>query len=366
MTIFVSANEKCFGNVCVPISYDKTVLPLQNETNNVKVDFKGIRILKVDDEDFTITLSFLFYMNWIDTQLNVQSHSEDLVYRNKTFTYLNSAVMDEIWLPDPYIFNLQNIQSKPDTNFLMDQKYITKLMDVKSITIYCSMVFDHYPLDSHVCYLKVCSTSYLEDKVSYKTEPFMDDHDIDLSGEHFKQLTVLDYEVELNKLPEKHSFIELGRQTDILRRSIAGFEIKLHRKYKKYIIYYYMPSGLIAIISCVSFIIRLENPGRIGILVTMMLAMVNIFMSVTTNSPTSSSNTISSIAAWLIFCLIFVTLCLAEYGIILYLKYFWFKLSDEEFKFISRKVDLFSLYISLSIFPVSILIFWLMQCKSTV
>ena len=252
MTIFVSANEKCFGNVCVPISYDKTVLPLQNETNNVKVDFKGIRILKVDDEDFTITLSFLFYMNWIDTRLNVQSHSEDLVYRNKTFTYLNSAVMDEIWLPDPYIFNLQNIQSKPDTNFLMDQKYITKLMDVKSITIYCSMVFDHYPLDSHVCYLKVCSTSYLEDKVSYKTEPFMDDHDIDLSGEHFKQLTVLDYEVELNKLPEKHSFIELGRQTDILRRSIAGFEIKLHRKYKKYIIYYYMPSGLIAIISCVS------------------------------------------------------------------------------------------------------------------
>ena len=114
------------------------------------------------------------------------------------------------------------------------------------------MVFDHYPLDSHVCYLKVCSTSYLEDKVNYKTEPFMDDHEIDLSGQHFKQKTVLDYEVEINKLPKKHSYLELGRQTDIIRHSIAGFEIKLHRKYKKYIIYYYMPSGLIAIISCVS------------------------------------------------------------------------------------------------------------------
>ena len=114
------------------------------------------------------------------------------------------------------------------------------------------MVFDYYPLDSHVCYLKVCSTSYLEDKVYYKTEPFMDDHEIDLSGQHFKQLTVLDYEVEINKLSEKHSFLELGRQTDTIRHSIAGFEIKLHRKYKKYIIYYYMPSGLIAIISCVS------------------------------------------------------------------------------------------------------------------
>ena len=248
----VNAKEECFGNVCIPNSYDKTVLPLQNEINDVKVDFKGIRILKVDDEEFTITLSFLLYMNWIDTRLNVKNNSEDVVYQNKTFTYLNKAVMDKIWLPDPYIFNLQNMKSKPDTNFIMDQKNITKLTDVKSITIYCSMVFDYYPLDSHVCYLKVCSTSYLANKVSYKTEPFMDDHEIDLSGEHFKQLTVLDYEVELNKLPEKHSFIELGTQKDILRRSIAGFEIRLHRKYKKYIIYYYMPSGLIAIISCVS------------------------------------------------------------------------------------------------------------------
>ena len=248
----VNANDECIGNVCIPNGYDKTRLPLQNETNNVKVDFKGIRILKVDDEEFTITLSFLFHMSWVDARLNIQSHSEDVLFRNKTFTYLNNVVMDKIWLPDPYIFDLQNIKSKPDTNFLMDQKYIIQIVDIKSITIYCSMVFDHYPLDSHVCYLKVCSTSYLEDKVNYKTEPFMDDHEIDLSGQHFKQKTVLDYEVEINKLPEKHSFLELGRQTDIIRHSIAGFEIKLHRKYKKYIIYYYMPSGLIAIISCVS------------------------------------------------------------------------------------------------------------------
>ena len=114
------------------------------------------------------------------------------------------------------------------------------------------MVFDHYPLDSHVCYLKVCSTSYLDRLISYKTEPFMDDHEIDLSGQHYKQLTVLDYEVELKKLPENLSFIKMGRQTDFIKRSIAGFEIKLHRKSKKYIIYYYIPSGLIAIISCVS------------------------------------------------------------------------------------------------------------------
>ena len=50
----VYANDECIGNVCIPNTYDKTVLPLQNEINDVKVDFKGIRILKVDDEEFTI------------------------------------------------------------------------------------------------------------------------------------------------------------------------------------------------------------------------------------------------------------------------------------------------------------------------
>ena len=249
---FVNADEECIGHVCIPESYDKTKLPLQNETNYVKVDFKGIRILKVDDEEFTITLSFLLYMHWIDARLNVESHSEDISYRNNTFTPLNSVVRDKIWLPVPYIFDVKNIKSSPDALFLIDQKYITHTVDMKSITIYCSMVFDNYPLDSHVCYLKVCSTSYLEDKVGYKTEPFMDDYEIDLTGQHFNQKTVLDYEVEVNKLPEKHTFIEMGRQTDILKGSIAGFEIKLCRKYEKYIIYYYVPSGLIAIISCVS------------------------------------------------------------------------------------------------------------------
>ena len=249
---YVNVVGECIGHVCIPDGYDKAILPLQNEINHVKVDFKGIRILKVDDEEFTITLSFLLYLHWIDSRLNVKSHSEDLSYRNTTFTPLNSKIMDKIWVPIPQIFDVKNIKSTPDAIFLMDQKYIVQIVHINSITIYCSMEFDNYPLDSHVCYFKVCSTSYLDDKVSYTTEPFMDDFELDLTGQHYKQLTVLDYEFELNKLPEKQSVIKMGRQTDIISQSIAGFEIKLCRKFIKYIIYYYVPSGLIAIISCVS------------------------------------------------------------------------------------------------------------------
>ena len=154
---FVNADDECIGHICIPDGYDKTILPFQNETNHVKVDFKGgIRILKVDHEEFTITLSFFLYMYWFDARLKVESPSEDILYNRNTNTFipLNSEIMAKIWLPNPYIFDVKNMKSSPDSNYLMDKKYIIQTMDIKSITIYCSMVFDYYPLDSHVCYLK--------------------------------------------------------------------------------------------------------------------------------------------------------------------------------------------------------------------
>ena len=112
----------------------------------------------------------------------------------------------------------------------------------------------------------------------------------------------------------------------------------------------------------ISFTIRPENPGRIVILVTTMLALVNIFMSVRTSSPTSSANTVSSIAEWLICCLIFVISCLVEYGIILHLKYLTSEpYSEDEFLSISKKVDRISLYSTFLIFVVFTITFWMLQ-----
>ena len=101
----------------------------------------------------------------------------------------------------------------------------------------------------------------------------------------------------------------------------------------------------------VSFTISPENPGRIGILVTMMLTLVNISMSVRTSSPTSGSDTVSSIGHWLVLCLIFVIMCLLEHGIILYLKYLSLKhYSDDEFVSISKKIDRIALFTAPFIF----------------
>ena len=107
------------------------------------------------------------------------------------------------------------------------------------------------PLDSQTCYFKMMCVDYIDDKSIFKTTMIKSIEESPSNRQlHFKKLDVLDYHVEFYHLTKKHSVYE----SKGLNRTIVGFEIKLLRKYGKYIIYYYIPSGLIAIISCVSIL----------------------------------------------------------------------------------------------------------------
>ena len=75
--------------------------------------------------------------------------------------------------------------------------------------------------------------------------------------------------------------------------STAGFELILSRKMSFYIITYYLPSGLFVGISWVSFLINPEViPGRMTMLVTLFLVLINIHNTIQTNSPKVNMNII--------------------------------------------------------------------------
>ena len=62
------------------------------------------------------------------------------------------------------------------------------------------------------------------------------------------QVTLLDYLVEVNELPEKNKTLCFGEGYCF---SIGGFEIQLVRKTEKYLYNYFIPSGLIVVVSWV-------------------------------------------------------------------------------------------------------------------
>ena len=243
---FTNAESKCISHVCIPDNYDKTIEPFQNEITNISVQYSEIKVVKVDDEESTITLSLSLSLIWMDPRLNV-----DVSLKNKTLTILSTAIMDKIWIPTSYmIVDLK--QRKPMVRWfsVLNQKYFIATYGIE-IVLQCAMTFDDYPLDSQICYLKLMSKD-LETKTSFKTfkiKPLKDNKSSKHNHHHTELNNLLDYEVKFNNLTKKHSFLELDRGKMI---TMSGFEIRLRRKRNKYIIYYYFPSGLITSISCVS------------------------------------------------------------------------------------------------------------------
>ena len=62
--------------------------------------------------------------------------------------------------------------------------------------------------------------------------------------------------------------------------TLTGFEFVLTRHWTKYIIYNYFPSCLFVGISWISFVVPIEAiPGRMALLVTLLLVQINIFNS---------------------------------------------------------------------------------------
>ena len=245
---FANADSNCFGPVCIPESYDKTILPFQNETNYINVGFSYIRILKVDDEESTITLRLTLDMNWMDPRLNVEPHTDDFSIEDFTIAPLNYAISSKIWIPSPTVIDWKSIRTTEGWFYLINQTTLSHISELE-IQLYCSMKFDDYPFDSQFCYLKMMNVDYIDDKLIFKPTMIQPIEDSPANRQlHFKKLDVLDYYVEFYHLTKKDSVYE----SKGLNRTIVGFEIELRRKYGKYITYYYIPSGLIAIISCVS------------------------------------------------------------------------------------------------------------------
>ena len=99
----------------------------------------------------------------------------------------------------------------------------------------------------------------------------------------------------------------------------SGIEMKLSRHILKYLVIYYLPSGLFVVVSWVGFLIPPEVvPGRMAMLITLFLVLTNIFNTVTTNSPNVEGMT--AIAAWMLVCIFFVFGALVGYAYLLWTK----------------------------------------------
>jgi len=189
---------------------------------------------------------------------------------------------------------------------------------------------------------KVGSFNYAIDKMVF--------HDVFLPEKENAMKSVLDYDITISRLKPKDTYFTPS--TLNMNYSVAGFELVLARKMTFYVITYYLPSGLFVVVSWISFLVNPECiPGRMSLLITIFLVLINIYNTIQTNSPQAEA--LTAMEAWLIACIVFVFACLIEYTAIL------MKMNLRKLRTGKRKKDDYSLIdiTFLIIFPIVFLVF---------
>ena len=97
---------------------------------------------------------------------------------------------------------------------------------------------------------------------------------------------------------------------------MAGFTITLDRVPKMYLATYFAPCTLMVVVSWMSFLIHPDVvPGRLGLLLTLLLMMINLNNSVAAASPSSAS--LNPLLLWIIASEVFVFTALVEYALLM-------------------------------------------------
>ena len=97
-------------------------------------------------------------------------------------------------------------------------------------------------------------------------------------------------------------------------------------------------------------------PGRLALLITLMLCLTNMLTGINFHGPKSSSDVPTVLSIWMVTCYIFVVTAIQEYSCILLLKHVYGsqKISED----IIRKIDMAAFILSYTSFSVFNLVFW--------
>jgi len=299
-----------------------------------------LEIFEISDKESSITLSMYLGVKWEDKRiLNINKTMEDL--QGVGFPFLSY-----LWQPDIEIHHVREVREpKVMGQFLAGlqiNRGITRevlLSQVVVATVTCPMRFLSYPFDTHSCPFLFGSYTY-----DYKYLTFYIDNTF--LTRVYQQNTNLDYDIHFRDASHQDSSYQdlpgrlfLYDNGELGNLSLTGFNVDISRHYSKYLIVYYLPSGLFVLVSWTSFIIPPQVvAGRMGLLITILLCLVNIFNVVNNNSP--SVKGVTALSVWVLTCIMFVFSAVMAYTFILsknIIKYIRMKFGRKDQKFRKQK-----------------------------
>ena len=272
----VNGKGKPLANgVCIGDKYTKNVVPVKGVTK-VYCEIGNQTVRSVDSKEGTVSIDFTIRMKWQDPRIKTKFSEQDM---RQGVIVLSDEAVAEIWTPDLYILHRKSFDLKPHWAILKRATVLTTASyslsdkrrknrraatmaityDIKS-TVYCQFHHYGYPMDHPMCNVVVGSSSegaiFVLDKQEYNS----------------KRLTIdssLDFNISMTLFDHKTGF----------GNNKIGIKIKMDRKLSPFMLQYYIPCIAIAMVSQLSLVIPVTAiPGRVALLVTLFLTLVNLFI----------------------------------------------------------------------------------------
>ena len=299
-------------------NYDKKLEPWEHPDAKNKslpyyydFDFPVNGIQEVDDFKHTIKLEMYFIIKWWEPRMKIKpilNATENEKNAPEIFYAIPLDNLELLWTPDVEIYSMNMYQSpkvlrKEMASLKVNKDSILRYSNYATLTLSCKLHFDDYPFDSHHCIFRAGSYTYWDEIVECTSK---------LVKWNTSEQQSFQYEATLEDMSQEHHTWytpEHGWAT-------CGFEITLKRPKTQIIIEVYLTATSLVIISWLSFVVNPSViPGRMGMLVTVFLVLINIFIGVKTNSPTS--NGLNAADIFLVTCIGQVFLALVEYAMVL-------------------------------------------------
>ncbi|XP_050512278.1 gamma-aminobutyric acid receptor subunit beta isoform X2 [Diabrotica virgifera virgifera] len=287
------------------VSYDKRVRPnYGGPPVVVGVTMYVLSISSLSEVKMDFTLDFYFRQFWTDPRLAFRKRPSVEILS------VGSEFIKNIWVPDTFFVNEKHSSFHMATTSnefirIHHSGSITRSIRL-TITASCPMNLQYFPMDRQLCHIEIESFGYTMRDIRYKWNE--GPNSVGVSNEvSLPQFKVLGH---------RQRAMEISLTTGNYSR--LACEIQFVRSMGYYLIQIYIPSGLIVIISWVSFWLnRNATPARVALGVTTVLTMTTLMSS--TNAALPKISYVKSIDVYLGTCFVMVFASLLEYATVGYM-----------------------------------------------
>ena len=296
--------------VCIDRNYRSYIAP-QEDGTKVYATINYQKIRDVDDKLKTISIDLLLTLRWQDT--DIRTNFTEKMKQNDGLSIRQK--MSKIWTPGLYIWNRTSVQPKEEwaaltkmrivaTNQFRNEEtgswgaFVELKYEVKT-SIYCDFDYTQYPMDSQMCSVKIDGDS--DNAIFILYDPSSAFH----TNRTYKAVGLM------------MDIVFFGGENGFDADSV-GFSVRMKRLIRPYMLKYYIPCMAIVLVSEIGFMVPLTAiPGRVALLVTQFLTLINLFIFQMSESPSSSD--LNILGEYLLVSLGFVVAAIAEFALVILL-----------------------------------------------